>query len=326
MYLTKPFGEGTIYVIDTAQKIDTSYIDVDDAPQGVDVNPHTNTIYVANYLSNTTSVINGTTNTVVENIPVGGNPQSVGVNPNTNMVYVANSWTNDVSVINGTTNTAIENITVGVSPLDIAVNPNTNRVYVVNYDSNTTSVINGTTNTVIEDIPVGGNPQSVGVNPNTNMVYVTNYWTNDVSVINGTTNTAIENITVGVSPFDIAVNPNTNMIYTSIDTGIVSFIDGATNTVTDLDVKEVNLCPSHLAINTENEFLYLLNNCSDTITEINEADSSFVDIKYPLIGTSPGGIAYNPQSGRIYISDPESNTVYHTKVGDIRSSGKQTKE
>jgi YVTN family beta-propeller protein len=55
-------------------------------------------LFLANFGSNTISVINGdNTNAIVKNIPVGEFPSSVAVNPKTNTVYVANSGSNTVS-------------------------------------------------------------------------------------------------------------------------------------------------------------------------------------------------------------------------------------
>ena len=48
-------------------------------------------IYVANYDDNTTSVIDGKTNSVVKTVHVGKNPYGIAVNPNTNMIYVSNN-------------------------------------------------------------------------------------------------------------------------------------------------------------------------------------------------------------------------------------------
>jgi YVTN family beta-propeller protein len=63
------------------------------------VNPIRNRIYVANAGSNTVSVIDGTTNTVVATVTVGTTPFGVAVNPTTNRIYVTNSGSNTVSVI-----------------------------------------------------------------------------------------------------------------------------------------------------------------------------------------------------------------------------------
>ena len=78
----------------------------------------------------------------------------------------------------------------------------------------------------------------------------------------------------------------------------------------------------HFADNIENQRLYLLNGCSNTVTIINEAGSTDV-VEYPFIGTYPSGIDYNPQSNEIYVANAQSNTVYHTNVGDIQASGQQ---
>jgi len=80
-----------------------STVTVGSKPQGVAVNPSTNTIYVANLNSNSLSVINGSTNTLADTVSVGTNPYAVAVNPSTNTVYVTNSSGNSVSVINGST-------------------------------------------------------------------------------------------------------------------------------------------------------------------------------------------------------------------------------
>jgi YVTN family beta-propeller protein len=63
------------------------------------VNPTRNRIYVANAGSNTVSVIDGTTNTVVATVTVGTTPFGVAANPVTNRIYVTNAGSNTVSVI-----------------------------------------------------------------------------------------------------------------------------------------------------------------------------------------------------------------------------------
>lgn len=57
-----------------------------------------NRIFVANPNSNTVSVINGDTNTVIATVPVGLGSAVVGVNPSTDRIYVANSNPNSNTV------------------------------------------------------------------------------------------------------------------------------------------------------------------------------------------------------------------------------------
>ena len=77
--------------------------------------------YVTNFNSNTVSVINTATNTVIATIPVGSGPQGVAVSPDSTRAYVTNFNSNTVSVINTATNTVIAMTPVGSAPSGVAV-------------------------------------------------------------------------------------------------------------------------------------------------------------------------------------------------------------
>jgi YVTN family beta-propeller protein len=125
-------------------------------PSNIDVNPQTNMVYVAG--SDSISVINGTTNEVVRNIPMDSEVTltDIDVNPLSNMIYITgylnfDSTSTFVSVINGTTNKVVDYnsiIHIGSSE-EIALNPKTNLIYVVSSSSESVSVINGTTNEIL---------------------------------------------------------------------------------------------------------------------------------------------------------------------------------
>jgi YVTN family beta-propeller protein len=83
-----------------AQKV-VATLTVGSFPNGAAINPATNTVYIANYTSNTVSVINGATDTVAATITVGTGPINVAVNPDTNTIYVANNSANTVSLPGG---------------------------------------------------------------------------------------------------------------------------------------------------------------------------------------------------------------------------------
>ncbi len=90
-------------------------VNVENGP-GVAVNPGTNRIYVANFVSNNVSVIDGATNSVVATVSMGNGPESVAVNPGTNRIYVANFVSNNISVIDGATNSVVDDGERGESP------------------------------------------------------------------------------------------------------------------------------------------------------------------------------------------------------------------
>src|SRR5437588_5068800 len=80
------------------------------SPSYVAVNPTTNRIYVTNSISNTVSVIDGDSNTVIATVPLSASPEGIDVNPTTDMIYVATFLTGAVVVIDGSSNTIVTTI------------------------------------------------------------------------------------------------------------------------------------------------------------------------------------------------------------------------
>jgi len=161
--------------------------------------------YVANAGSNSVSVINPTTNTVVATVTVGHNPVHVAVTPNGANAYVSNAGANTVSVINTATNSVVATVQVGFNPVHAAVTPNGSSVYVTNVRSNSVSVISTATNAVLATVSVGANPVHVAITPDGGHAYVTNAGSNNVSVIDTATNTVTATVPVGRNPVNVAV-------------------------------------------------------------------------------------------------------------------------
>jgi YVTN family beta-propeller protein len=222
-----------VYVVNvrdqTVSVIDANINKVIDTIPGLDfrarllgINPTTNTIYVGNEgngTGTTLAVINGFTDRIIQNIPVGTGPHGVAVNPNTNRIYTANDTSNTVSVVDGSTNTVIATIPVGLHPQDLAVNSSTNRIYVSNNEGNTMSVIDGNNNSVIDTIPVGNGPRGIAVDAFADQVYLTNRLDNTFSVIDGITDKVIFTIPVGPLPATVAFDPVANRAYVGNEGG-----------------------------------------------------------------------------------------------------------
>jgi len=124
--------------------------------------------YVTNVLSNTVSVIDTATNTVVATVPVGPTftpLEVVAITPDGARAYVANTRSNTVSVIDTATNTVVATVPVGAEPFGVAITPDGARAYVANALSNTVSVIDTATNTVVATVPVGARPLVVAITP-----------------------------------------------------------------------------------------------------------------------------------------------------------------
>src|SRR5216684_3286431 len=90
---------------------------------------HAQNAYITNVNSNTVSVIDTVTNTVIATIPVGLNPFGVAVSFDRSKVYFTHVDT--VSVIDTATNTVIGSpIPVQLDPRGVAVAPDGSKVYV----------------------------------------------------------------------------------------------------------------------------------------------------------------------------------------------------
>jgi len=88
-------------------------------PWGIAYDPSNGYIYVANFGSDTVSVIDGATNTVIATIPVGYGPEGIAYDPSNGYIYVTNYVSGTVSIIStsvSTNSTSISSVTTSTTP------------------------------------------------------------------------------------------------------------------------------------------------------------------------------------------------------------------
>ena len=316
-------------------------ISVGTSPGAIGENIATNRIYVANYGSNSVTVIDGGTagtstiavgaapqaiavNQVLNKIyvanfgsnnvavidgatgatsfiAVGNGPQAISVNPLTNKVYVANSGSANVTVIDGATMTTT-NVEVGNKPVALATYSSSNKVYVANFASNSVTVIDGATN-LTTTIGVGSSPQAIAVDPVNNRIYLANSGSNNVTAIDGTSNSTTT-IATGNGPQAIAVDPVKNRIFVANGgSGSLTIIDGLTGTASTVSVGSN---PVAVAVNPATNQLYVANASSGSITAI---DGTTYAVTNTPVGTGPQAMALDPITNRIYVTNQDSGNV-----------------
>lgn len=191
--------------------------------------------YVANFASNSISVVDTGDNTVVDTIGVGNGPEGIAVAPDGKHVYVTVSTDNDLSVIDTTTNKVVGTpIPVGTLPVNVAVTPDGKRAFVANFGSfnlngsqnGSVSVIDTAKNAVVATIMVPlssfGHAFGVAITPDGKYAYVTvEQFVADsegaVLVIDTSKNTLVAAVpkpqSVWIDPQGVAITPDGKYAY-----------------------------------------------------------------------------------------------------------------
>ena len=249
------YGTNNVSIINPSTGMIMKNITVGTNPEFIAFDSANNFLYVSNTGSNTVSIINGTStnvsnNTVLATVHVGSSPMGITYDPSNSYVYVVNEATGNVSIINGTStnvskNTVLKSLTIGTAPMYSAFDSMNGYLYVTNSGSDTVSIINASStnvsnNTVLKSVSVGTatSPAGIAFDSTNGYLYITNENTDNVSVLNGTsTNLSDANIIQSISlgsgnsPRFDAFDSANNYIYVPDATGLVSVINGATNSV-----------------------------------------------------------------------------------------------
>lgn len=262
--------------------------------------------YTSNRDSNTISVINLASFSVVQTAATGTQPFGLTLSPNGSILYVANHNNNTVSVfsVNASTGqlTAVTTIAVGSNPRGIAISPDGTRLYVVNQFGNTVSVINTSTNTVVATVSVGSQPVSVAVNPSSTSAYVTNLSSNSVSVIDTSTDTVVATVSTGAGPYGVAVSPDGAHFYTGNRTdGTVSQFNTSDNSTIAPAIASGS-GTGDIAISSDGTALYASNQTGNTISMFTFTPGTGALVANGTIATGsiPGGLGITPRTYATY--------------------------
>ncbi len=118
----------------------TTTITTGSYPDALLLVPNSTTLYVANANDNTISVINTSSNNVVDTItlPSGGHPNGLALTPDNSTLMVMNSPAGGITYIQVSNNTVINSLSLGGSDLEQAyITSNGANAYVTDYGTNT---------------------------------------------------------------------------------------------------------------------------------------------------------------------------------------------
>lgn len=292
---------------------------VGDEPRGVAANPNTGFIYVANVHSGTISVLRQSA--VFATIPVDTLPFVVAINTKTNRIYAAgcNFLTgagSTVVVIDGKTNKQIDSIplnqTCNLGTQGIVVNSFTNKVYVSDYDDSQEVVIDSSTNQIAARVDLNsGLPVGVAVDLATNQVWVAlDGPAAKIDIINGATNTLRGSVTVGSGDAfipNLAINSTTRRVYvcSTSPSGLYVVDASSHKTIATLPFGQF---ANDIGIDTLSNLVFVTDGDANTVTVVDGSTNQIVST-VSLNGSFPSGVAANPVTKLVYVTDFGSNQV-----------------
>ncbi len=214
------YGDGTISIIDTTQKVPTvtKTLTVQRHPTAIAFSGQNAYVVtggdpVAGFGNPTVIVIDTSSQTVVNIIEVGRGACAIDFYGQ--YAYITNRSDNTVSVIDIASQTVVNTITVGSQPKAISVYGQ--YVYVVNasdtFSPGSISVIDPTSQSVINTIAVGKSPSFFNVSPDGKLGYVPQV--GGISVIDLTSLKIVKVITAADATLNtpVAFSPNGNYAY-----------------------------------------------------------------------------------------------------------------
>jgi gliding motility-associated-like protein len=278
---------------------------------------HCQYAYIPNRNSNTTSVINVPTNTVIATIPGDIQPQCVAINKVLNKTYIANNGSNSVSVISPCNN-VIESTITGFAglPTGLAASPDGQRLYVPIFTSNLLQVVNTATNNIIASITVGAAavtaPEQCVVSPDNSRVYLTLFDENTVAVINTATNTVLSYYATDLRPTGVDISNDGTKLYVANQNSNTLIVY---NTVTGARITTISLGPvtfvnggaAGVVLNHANTLAYVALQDPGTVKVVDLTTNIVTNTIN--VGARPFGLDITPDDSRLYVSCVEADRV-----------------
>ncbi|TLM68231.1 MAG: YncE family protein, partial [Actinobacteria bacterium] len=238
-----------------------------EAPRALAIDPASTPpkLYVANYGSDSVTVLNALTMARIAEIPVGDAPRAIAIftSAGRRRVFVGNRYTNNVTIIDGDTGSVVGTVTLDGPPKAIAVNGAGGKAYVTVPATDRVFVI-GTTDTVVATITVGDNP--VGIDFRSSQYgLVACYAGREADVIDANTDSVVATVPTGPGPFNVTAAPLDAKWYVTNKLGSTVNVVSSGYGVTTV---AVGAAPYQVAVN---ELLapreaYCSNFTSDTVT------------------------------------------------------------
>jgi YVTN family beta-propeller protein len=276
-------------------------------------------MYVENKDSNSISVVDLATNTIVRNITVDEKLYKIKLTEDQLKLYIiaADSDSGTILALNTTDNEIMNEIATGVSVQDIAIFNGT--LYVGDVLGGRVLVMN-TNGTLIDEIDIGSRPQFMEVRPDGQVLYVTRLGGGPISVVDLEQNVVIKEIDSGSMPRGLSfTDDGARLFVVNEESDTLSVID--THKQEIIKTISVGDNPQYVVLNPDETLAYVTNMNSNTISIV---DAQVVEVVNEIpVGNGPYGIAFSADGGDLsYVSNRRGNdvSIINTRSSNISAS------
>ena len=312
---TDPEGPYKVVASDVRNVVTGSVPAIGSGPRGVAYDSHLGELFVANFNSDSVSVINDTNDQVVAIIPVGANPSGVAYDPDLAEVFVANyngGASGTVSVITDANDSVVATISVGSGPLGVAYDSRLQEVFVADSaggSGDTVSVISAASRSGVANVTVGLGPTAVGYDPSNDTMFVANGAANTVSVIDDATNSVVRTVAVGGGPSSLAYDSVTAEVFVAnAGSNTVDVISASTaSLVTTVPVQNN---PSGVAYDPAKAELFVTGAGTGGVGQVRViSDATDTVVQSLPVGRAPSGIVYDAGAHNVFVANYASDNV-----------------
>ena len=263
--------------------------------------------------TDTVSVVDQATGTIITTIPVGtalnGVGQGIAVDDSRNRVYVTNSDDDTVSIIDGSANIVVATVQVGAGPQGIAVDKERGLVYVANSFGKSVTILDAVTGHARGTVELTGGVYAVAVDPLSHLAYATVRaapWT--VVAIDSQTQSVVAQVPLNLllSLSDITVDPGSRVYVTDYDTGMVAVIDISGGTPKEVARFSGGLFPNAVRVDPNTHLLFVADSGTNRVGVFAQDGTR---VKSTEVLRLPSSISIAQGARRVYITDTLSDSL-----------------
>lgn len=286
-------------------------------------------VYTGNQVSNTVSVVDPATNTLLGEI-VLGKPQpniltplykgqalvhGLGYSPIKQMLAVVSIGSNSVTLISTNDNKILQTVYLGRSPHEATFRPDGKQVWITVRGEAYVSVVDVETMKEIRQVGVSDGPGMVAFTPDGKLAYVCSSFSPYIDVVDTKTYKVIKKIDVP-SPFSPNIFPSPDgklMAITLKDIGKAVVIDTKTNEV--IKVIPTGAITNHVTFTTLNgKLLMPVTVGGENCVKVYDVSDDYRLIATIPTGTLPHGLWASPDGKRLYVGLEYADQVQPTNM------------